>query len=125
MEDIVQNGERLDMSLTRPIPKLAMKVVEEIRAMVPKPKDLPVLCEFLSVGNWHALRFLFDDGNIRCCPMGLHPKSKCANPFLSENFADGSFPSHEIVSYYAWWDNQTDAQAAVDAQWPEPQIERG
>ena len=96
------------MSLTREIPKAAMPIVEVLRRDVPKPDELPTY----AVGNlrWNELSCT--------CPMGLHPQATSPIPIDEMQFPP--YPHGDIMRQFAgWWDNQNDAQAAVNAVWPE------
>lgn len=104
--------------LTRPIPSEAHAIADEIRLAVPRPYNNPVMCEFRHKDDCAALRFWREGCLGGVCPMGLHPKSSDESPSLPDTFADGRFSEVAIVAYGDWWDEQTDADAAMDAQWP-------
>lgn len=98
------------MSLTSPIPKTAMPIMEVLRRDVPGPKELP---QFSSYNRTRFLRWK------KCyCPMGLHPLALSKVPYFDKM----DFPPHPkiraIQVFANWWDDQTDARAAVDAIWP-------
>lgn len=90
--------------LTRPIPPEAMPVVEEIRSGVPRA----------GMPNFGGFAFRF--GKSKACPMGLHPEAKSICPVDYREF--GCLCSTEaVIAFGDWWDEQTDAKAAVDAVW--------
>jgi hypothetical protein len=93
------------MALTRPIPKQAMPIVELIRWWVPKPKRRPVPYFYTGI----CLRF---KGK---CPMGLLPFAEGNAPFKSSQC--GGAPTSYIGRFAAWWDEQSDPKAAMDAVW--------
>ena len=98
------------MSLTRPIPKAAMPVVEVLRRDVPRPINLPM-------PHFHqTTEFYLRWGGH--CPMGLHLKSTDATPAKRKQFAAGCCPAKSVESFGEWWDLQDNAQAAMDAVWP-------
>ena len=96
------------MSLTSPIPKTAMPIVEVLRRDVPRPKELPKF----GLGISHVLRW-----EKSYCPMGLHPHAMSKAPY----FHIYDFPAHPkiraIQTFANWWEKQTDARAAVDVIW--------
>lgn len=107
------------MALTRPIPKEARLMVDLIRKDVPKPKVLPSYNRD-SLGWWSDKQ--------KYCPMGLHPKSEQAcpeGPFsFDANWKDTMYRDHgaeifrkAVVEFGTWWDEQTDAGAAIEAVW--------
>jgi hypothetical protein len=87
------------MGLTRPIPKAAMPVVRILRRDVPRPKKI-------------AFRW-----SVRC-PLGLHPKAISLTPVDRVGFPPCQ-SNWAITAFYLWWDDQTDAKAAVNAMWPQ------
>ena len=92
--------------LTRPIPATAMPVVNLIRKDVPRPDELP---------KFMGYSFLHWPG--RKCLLGLHPESIIGEPENSSQFAGGKCSDEQVEASWKWWDDQTDAQAAVDAVW--------
>lgn len=98
------------------VPTNAMPVVKVLRQDVPRPKGLPMVFSPGRTLRWWRLGGIgINQLATVCCPMGLHPKAEagvpqCVSEFpLAESFA--------IRAFYAWWDEQTDAQAAIDAVW--------
>lgn len=101
------------MTITRPIPEEALPVVEIIRRDVPRPETLPV-AQTNSCMRWYR-------GALLCCPMGLHGTAKLGAPSDGFHF-EGELrncTSDAIEQLGIWWDEQTDARAAVDAVWGE------
>ncbi len=97
------------MSLTRPIPKTAMPIVEVLRRDVPRPKELPKCGDYVL----HLLRW-----EKSYCPMGLHPRANSKAPYFNINDFP-SYPKIRAIQRFAnWWDDQTDPRAAMDAVWP-------
>ena len=101
--------------LTRKIPEVAMSVVEEIRRNVKKPQTLPLS---LDQRDGSSLRWGRGKGMF-FCPMGLHPKSDHNIPMASGDFAGGVCSDEAVKAFFMFWDQQSDAQAAVDAVWGE------
>lgn len=100
------------VSLTKPIPKLAFPVVRAIRKDVPRPNMLPISVEYRRHERPRFLRW-----NFKCCPMGLHPLSTVGAPIDPSGFPVKGCEMVHILQFVGWWDQQTDAQAAVDAVW--------
>ena len=98
------------MSLTRPIPEAARPVVKILRRDVQRPRELPIVCRNMTHLRWPH--------RAMSCPMGLHPKSSCSSPELTEDFAYHRTPQEGVEEFANWWDAQTDPQAAMDAVWP-------
>lgn len=84
------------------IPVEAMPVVEILRRDVKRPRVLPT--EDGGAMRWHGR-----------CPMGL-----CCEATAIAPYTEGSFPAeYEAIKAFAgWWDNQKDAEAAVEEIWP-------
>lgn len=99
------------MSLTSPIPESARRVVDAIRKEVQRPEVLPMPSE----GDGTALRFVG-----RYCPMGLLPSCSSRAPMNALAFVPRRFATTEIEDFAFWWDDQNDAEAAVDAVWGRP-----
>jgi len=113
------------MSLTRPIPKRALPIVRELRRKVPIPDTLPEIYRY--VLRWMTDRVYLYEGcnklNIckrLTCPMGMHPLSARITPAAGMDFANSKFDTATVRCFYKWWDEQTDAQAAVNAVWKDP-----
>jgi hypothetical protein len=105
------------MPLTRPIPKKSMRLVKDIRRLVPRPKKLPRVVQDPDGSSrleWGGKIMLFYSG-VRISKKG---PEKLTNNRLDRYFAfdnlDTSYPYHRFLS---WWHEQTDAKAAVDAVW--------
>ena len=94
------------------IPSKAQPVVDVLRQDVPRPDTLPAYCGGVNFNDPWML--VWDD----CCPMGLHPKSMAPLPISGKHFADGRCSSAEVIAFANWWDEQFNAQTAVDAIWP-------
>lgn len=96
------------MPLTRPIPEVATAIVEELRAKVARPADLP---------NCYTSRLRWTRGLLNYCPLGLLPNATHPTPKWAAEIRMAV--SDDIVAeFYSWWDGQVDAKAAVDAIWP-------
>jgi len=107
------------MPLTRPIPGEAMSVVEILRRDVPRPKELPMPMVIAACYEGvlpRPLRWRGKGDRLSCYAIGLHPKST-EQAYSKEDFPLAS--DEEIQAFVHWWDEQTDAHAAVDAVWPE------
>lgn len=108
------------MSLTRPIPTHAKDIVEFIRWWVPKPKTPPRMVHRMAGLGARYLRF-----GIKCkCPLGFSPLATEAAPGYPDACGLCEYPSNEwgklvfkVSSFTNWWDEQTDAKAAVEAVW--------
>jgi hypothetical protein len=101
------------MPLTREIPEAAMPVLEVLRNDVPRPKTLPS-------AKYESMRWTEDDrwgSACELCPMGMHPNAISPIPHNCSDFPDAT--SEAIEAFYNWFDEQKDAQAAVDAIWPQ------
>ena len=95
------------------IPRAAMPVIEILRRDVPRPERLPVLSG--GVLRWQFISQV--TGSRFRCPMGLHPDA--LDPEPDNQFGFPACPSWiAITAFWEWWDNQSDARAAVDAIWP-------
>ena len=106
-----QQRKEQAMKLTRPIPKEAAEVVKIIRKDVKRPKELPKpTCS--ENGEDTHLRF-----NRLVCPMGLHPNAITETPCTSDDFGCDCITA-EVAEFGEWWDEQTNAKAAVEAVWP-------
>lgn len=115
----------------QPIPELAYPVRDEIRRLVPRPKEFPsciyprgaTLIGFLRfhgpADNTYSKYFINDD-IITCCPMGMLPYAFHPNPTRLEHFGEWPFDDKQIRSFFQWWDSQEDPQFAVDQVWGEP-----
>lgn len=99
------------MALTKPIPKAAMQIVEILRRDVPRPEEVPCLEVIL---GYRVLRW----GKGGCCPLGVHPKATIPTPEDRESFPVKGATTRAIISFYRWWDRETDGLAAMDAIWP-------
>lgn len=109
------------MSLTRQIPSGAGPALDVLRGHK-RPKELPSRDHNASVRvNGTYLRPLrwrdigSDKKQRLFCPLGLYTKaeSPCPKP--------GDVPgvlADVAESFMLWWDEQTDAVAAVEAVWP-------
>lgn len=109
------------VALTRPIPEEAMPVVQLIRERVKRPEDLPELVQpFASCRS--VLRFVRGNGAVRVCPMGLDKTAIMPLPTDAYCFSICSpFRNSDVGVRHCglWWDEQQNAQAAVDAVWGE------
>ena len=94
------------MSLTRPLPRKAEPVAETLRRDVPRPD--PRAATF-TVG-WKR------DGRD-CCAMGLHPKANSGFPSVHWHLPITGVTTLAMLTFGNWWDEQTDAEAAVEAVW--------
>lgn len=109
------------MPVTRPLPDIARIVAVYIRQQVPRPEELPAFIETsghkVTPLAWPADR----DKNIKGrCPFGLLPKALGPWPTSVKDFRGGvPFSQHEMIEFFRWWDEQTDALAAVNAVWGE------
>lgn len=129
------------MPVTRPIPPEAMAVVELLRRDVERPQEMPqpepvtrpIPQEMprpegeKAPLRWHGAGD-GDDGDRwagYCCPMGLHPKAQDPCPSAVE-YDEGEWEDNElpvcppeaVFAFGVWWDEQRDAEAAVEAVWP-------
>lgn len=90
--------------LTRPLPEAALDVVVALRRDVPRPRELPIGCplrfDMVHMGREFGWT----------CPQGLHPRANHDEDYGLLFGADGEV-------FGSWWDEQEDAQAAVDAVW--------
>ena len=95
--------------LTRPIPPEALAVVEILRRDVPRPKTLPLPA-------YRGQQLRWENG---CCAMGLAPNAvaHCPTSKYGFGYAD-ELQDGVATKFYIWFDEQTDAQATVDAIWP-------
>lgn len=100
-------GEAARMSITRPIPGLCSAIVDAIRNEVPRPVDLPVL------EGYSGLRWLLDYNE--CCPMGFLRAASCYLP--GDRWGLPGFEDGAVEEFGVWWDEQSDAEAAVEAVW--------
>lgn len=98
------------MTLTRPIPKAAMSIVRILRRDVKRPRMLPQVDSSGYSARW-------DRKSKGTCAMGLHPKAGNSVPLDSADFPPCK-NNRAIKAFYRWHDEQTDAQALVDAIWP-------
>jgi len=113
------------MPITRPIPKNAMPVVNQIRRDIPKPDILPSRIRIREGSKNIVLRWnktiiskpIIGSVIKYFCPMGLHKLSSSTCPISKYSFADEKRSNIAIIAFYTWWDKQIDAQAAVDAVW--------
>ena len=108
------------MSLTRSLPFAALDVVNLIRRDTTRPDCLPVMFYCSNIHSQH-MRWLDDKRwvGFACCPMGFLPGAMTPTPIDQDGLkADLSAEAMETFAF--WWDEQTDAQAAVDAVWGEP-----
>lgn len=112
------------MSLTRPIPETAYRVLDIIRKEVPKPSDLPRLkleVEYDTDDRVTSWRYLLR-WDSAFCPMGFHVKACSAAPSCAVGFLrDDSWrvTDEQVSAFLTWFDEQHDAQGAVDAIWGE------
>ncbi len=107
------------MALTRPLPLEGQLVANYIRKLVPRPAKLP---EFISISGHKVTPLGWDQDknkNIKGTdPLGLLPKAIGPWPTWVKDFRGGvPFSQHEMVEFFRWWDDQEDAQAAVDVVW--------
>lgn len=110
------NPAGCDMTLTRPIPALAMPVAKVIRRDVARPKRLPKLCNIPDWdGEGQALRWRVSRNFS--CPMGQHPLAWALAPTERREFPIPGCNQASIGSFGKWWDEQTDPLAAVNAVW--------
>ncbi len=103
------------MPLTESIPDKAEVVANYIRKEVPTPPEgLPnSRSGFTSLGWWGR------------CPLGLLPNVSVHRPggifeiLACPVFCDGveAFSEDAMHRFYDWWDEQWDAEAAVNAVW--------
>jgi hypothetical protein len=103
----------------RPIPKVAMPVVEILRRDVPRPTETP---------NQRRGCLRWDlPGADRRCPMELHPKCGLFDFNYSRVFEEMGVSPPERMAFINWWDSllQHEAMEAMDAIWPrtEPSAE--
>lgn len=109
--------------LTRPIPDVALPVVEELRRVVRRPVDLPDFDAAHHDGRPFPDSILCwrDDGGEARCPMGLHPKAGKAMPEYESDFMVLDLEIEEaeaaVEAFREWWDEQRDDDAAVEAVW--------
>ena len=107
--------------LTRPIPDDALEVVALLRRDVPRPIELPVMQWAhmpLVNSSQQVLRWSMWQNKWTCCPMGMHPCAKSPVPCSVWSWPVCS-SSMAIQVFADWWDEQTDAEAAVQAIWPQ------
>lgn len=103
------------MGLTAPMPLEAKLVANYIRQRVKRPNGLPVKYNKVKVLTW-----LSANNGMDCCPLGLLPKAMIGWPSWVKDFRGGvPFTQHELIRFTMWWDQQTDALAAVNAVWGE------
>lgn len=113
----------MKLGLTRPLPAIALPVVEELRRIVPRPRDLPDFDAAHHDGRPFPDSILCwrNDGGEPCCPMGLHPQAGKAKPCHEDDFMvlDLEIEAAEraVVAFREWWDEQRDEAAAVAAVW--------
>lgn len=106
------------------MPKEAWPVVQEIRRLVPKPKELP---EPEDPGDSAEPCLGWDRGrgsHELYCPLGLLPYALEPRPSDQDNFSyEGNFERtchfnmSEAAAFFVWWDSQHDAAAAVEEVW--------
>ena len=90
-------------------------VANYIRKNVGRPDGLPV-----KYGKIKVLSFICAREYKDCCPLGLVPKAMIGFPTWIKDFRGGvPFSQDELIQFTKWWDDQeqTDANAAVDAVW--------
>lgn len=99
------------MPLTRPIPRSAKFVAARLRAEV---KKWPAAKKWTPEHSYSASVLRCTDGK---CPMGLHPSATEETPTELRDFEDrkGWGGERGIQAFYDWWDEQTDARAALRA----------
>lgn len=128
------------MPLTKPIPDRASPVIDVIRRDIPKPPVLPVRymdvpcfvkhydsskdCEIFSqpddkFDKWGARVRLY-----YFWPLGLHHLATRDEPYGPDDVQardeNGDLLTKEAMSsFFRWWVQQTDYQAATDAVWDE------
>lgn len=90
--------------LTRPMSEAAQRVAAIIRRDVSEPHCLPIGCPL----RFDMVRLKNRDG--WACPQGLHPDA-------SHDEVYGLLFGDDGEAFADWWDEQEDAQAAVDAVW--------
>ena len=101
------------MPLTESIPARALALVDILRRDVPRPTELPTPRWETSCLRWPAL----EPGGTARNVLGLHHLSESPNP--ARTWIPGiDWKDVSALSY--WWDEQTDALAAVNAIWHPP-----
>lgn len=98
------------MPLTRPIPPEAMPVVEVLRRETKRPKQLP----HFTVGYRHN-SLVWTRRRCEVCAMGLR---KGSEPMPTNRREFGACTDAAVVSFGEWFDEQDDAEAAVNEIWP-------
>ena len=101
----------------KPIPEAAMPVVEILRRDVERPRELPERVPGFGLG----FREQKHGRQIRCCPLGLHPKITIHFPSNYIAHRRLGIPFKTVQAFTdQWWDGLSveDAQEAVDAIWP-------
>ena len=101
------------------VPAEAMPAVKEIRARIPRPRNLPSLWT-TRLGKlpplWTTrLRWTHPISKAPCCPLGLHPES--VNRPDATSITGRPDLDVPCKTFWRWWDSQQDPQAAVDAVW--------
>ncbi len=111
------------MALTKPLPEDAMPVIKVIRRDIPRP-DWKKFHGNDSGGT--ALRIRFNHPNPKiglriCCPMGMHEKASNNCPQTDVEFLGDAWKEvmgwGTVGTFYRWWDEQKDPEAAVQAVW--------
>lgn len=130
-------------ALTRPLPRIAMPVVQYIRMWVPRPRSAPFMDDnnFFDkpAPRWHH-KFYWDEPEHgctteNCCPMGMLPCAASPSPQDPADAGMMPFTWHSydtaplewrrldraVNAFAEWWDDQSTpdaARAAMDVVWP-------
>lgn len=93
-----------------PMEPQAVAIARLLSERVKRPSMLPV-------ADWNGrLRFKDTEDNPCYCPLGLLPTATCPAP--ATKLAAGLLWEVESVRpFWNWWDQQTNAQEAVNAVW--------
>lgn len=98
------------------IPLQALPVARTIRELVPRPVILPKLSSVF--GPHVRARVLRWGERDSKCPMGLLPHALFGVPTECSHFTQPApFTEEQVHAFADWWDDQTDAAAAVEAVW--------
>ncbi len=113
------------MSLTRPIPPEAGPALAVLRRHE-RPKELPHRDHnaVVHAGGRYLTPLRWCDegdhtgginGHEHFCPLGLYTEAKSACPKPADV---PGVPAEAAEAFMRWWDEQTDARAAVEEVWP-------